>query len=220
MSPPRHWTEAGRRSGIQLGEASSRLPECLVQLLWVGEDGHHQGVNQREPTQPLLFVATQRLREHQIQMLKKCEDGLVVHHKAACLGTSPLVERALPTVRLLQLHRRNAPVVAGLLRQANRRCRSGGNRRPHRLHDERPYQPSRCVRRSGNDDLNLLLGAAQAAWDGRRGAWAEFGETLLSGYEYRAYQRHCLDLRDPGLVGRFDYFQLPPSQRVDLGGRP
>jgi hypothetical protein len=37
-----------------------------------------------------------------------------------------------------------------------------------------------------NDDLNLLLSAAQAAWDGRRGAWAEFGETLLLGYEYRA----------------------------------
>jgi hypothetical protein len=99
----------GLRSGIQLGEASSRLPECLVQLLWVGEEGHHQGVGHREPTQPLLFVATQRLREHQVQMLKKCEDGLVVRHEAACLGTSPLVDRALPTARLLQPHRRNTP---------------------------------------------------------------------------------------------------------------
>ena len=34
--------------------------EDLVQLLWVGEDGHHQDVGHREPTQPLLFVATQR----------------------------------------------------------------------------------------------------------------------------------------------------------------
>jgi hypothetical protein len=93
------------RSGIQLGEASSGLPECQVQLLWVGKEGHHQGVGHREPTQPLLFVATQRLREHQIQMLKEREDGLVVHHEAACLGTSPLVDRALPTVRLLQLRR-------------------------------------------------------------------------------------------------------------------
>ena len=101
------------RSGIQLGEASSRLPEGLVQFLWVGEEGHHQGVGHRQPTQPLLFVATQRLREHQVQMLKKCEDGLVVHHEAACLGTSPSVDRALPTVRLLQPHRRNTPVVAG-----------------------------------------------------------------------------------------------------------
>jgi hypothetical protein len=83
-----------------------------------------------------------------------------------------------------------------------------------------------------NDDLNLPLGAAQAAWDGRRGAWAESGETLL-GYEYRAciklgvqpldgpaaviaeaYQRHCVDLRDLRLVGRFDDFQVPPSQRL------
>ena len=27
-----------------------------------------------------------------------------------------------------------------------------------------------------------------------------------------AYQRHCVDLRDLRLVGRFDYFQVPPSQ--------
>jgi hypothetical protein len=68
-----------------------------------GSSHHHQGVGHREPTQPLLFVATQRRREHQIQMLKECQDGLVVHHETACLGTSPLVDRALPTVRLLQL---------------------------------------------------------------------------------------------------------------------
>jgi hypothetical protein len=99
------WHLPRLRSGIQLGEARSRLPDCLVQLLWVGEEGHHQGVGHGEPTQPLLVVATQRRRKHQIQMLKECEDSLVVHHEAACLGTSPLV-RALPTVRLLQLHRR------------------------------------------------------------------------------------------------------------------
>jgi hypothetical protein len=80
------WTPSRLRSGIQLGEASSRLPEGLVQLLWVGEEGHHQGVGHGEPTQPLLFVATQRRREHQVQMLKECEDGLVVHHEAACLS--------------------------------------------------------------------------------------------------------------------------------------
>src|SRR5215211_6006298 len=45
-------------------------------------------------------------------MLQECEDGLVVHHEAACLETSSLVDTALPTVRLLQLRRRNAPVVA------------------------------------------------------------------------------------------------------------
>jgi hypothetical protein len=29
-----------------------------------------------------------------------------------------------------------------------------------------------------------------------------------------AYQRLCVDLRDLELVGRFDYFQVPPSQRL------
>ena len=75
-----------------------------------------------------------------------------------------------------------------------------------------------------NNDLNLPLGVAQAAWDGRRGAWAEFGETLLLGYEYRAciklgaqqldnpaaaiaeaYQRHCMkrpSLRTPYFTPR------------------
>jgi endonuclease YncB( thermonuclease family) len=84
-----------------------------------------------------------------------------------------------------------------------------------------------------NDDLNVLLEAAEAAWTERRGAWAEFGEDLLLGYEYRAaiklgieeledpaatvadaYQRHCVDLRDLRLVGKHDYFQVPPSQRL------
>jgi endonuclease YncB( thermonuclease family) len=32
-----------------------------------------------------------------------------------------------------------------------------------------------------NDDLNVLLAAAEAAWDEKRGAWAEFGEDLLLG---------------------------------------
>jgi endonuclease YncB( thermonuclease family) len=84
-----------------------------------------------------------------------------------------------------------------------------------------------------NDDLNVLLEAAEAAWSERRGAWAEFGEDLLLGYEYRAaiklgieeledpaeaiadaYQRHCVDLRDLRLVGKFDYHEVPPSQRL------
>jgi hypothetical protein len=29
-----------------------------------------------------------------------------------------------------------------------------------------------------------------------------------------AYQRHCVDLGDLRLVGKFDYFQVPPSQRL------
>jgi endonuclease YncB( thermonuclease family) len=84
-----------------------------------------------------------------------------------------------------------------------------------------------------NDDLNLLLAAAAVAWDEKRGAWAAFGEELLLGYEFRAaiklgveeledpaaaiadaYQRLCVDLRDLRLVGKFDYHQVPPSQRL------
>jgi hypothetical protein len=84
-----------------------------------------------------------------------------------------------------------------------------------------------------NDDLDLLLAEAQVAWDEQRGAWAAFGEDLLLGYEFRAaiklgikkledpagaiadaYQRLCVDLRDLSLVGEFDYFQVPPSQRL------
>ena len=61
------------RSGIQLGEARSRLPGGLVQLVRVGEEGHHQGVDHREPPQPLLLVAAERRREHQIQMLQVFE---------------------------------------------------------------------------------------------------------------------------------------------------
>jgi hypothetical protein len=84
---------------------------------------------------------------------------------------------------------------------------------------QNPSPPTRPSVTAANDDLNLLLRAAQAAWDGRRGAWAEFGETLLLGYEYRACiklgvqelddpasaiaeacQRHCMHLRDLRLV--------------------
>ena len=84
------WTPsktAGQKSSSARQAAACR--SAWSKLLWVGEEGHHQGVHHREPTQPLLFVATQRIREHQVQMLKKREDGLVVHHEAACLGASP-----------------------------------------------------------------------------------------------------------------------------------
>jgi hypothetical protein len=71
------------------------------------------------------------------------------------------------------------------------------------------------------------------AWEERRGVWAAFGEDLLLGYEFRAaiklgvkkledpaaaiadaYQRLCVDLRDLRVVGKFDYFHVPPSQRL------
>ncbi len=44
-----------------------------------------------------------------------------------------------------------------------------------------------------DNDLNLALQAAESAWQNRLGAWAEFGENLLLGYEYRA----CLNSATP-----------------------
>ena len=34
-------------------------------------------------------------------------------------------------------------------------------------------------------DFNLALAGAEAAWDGKLGAWAQEGERLLLGYEFR-----------------------------------
>jgi hypothetical protein len=68
--------------------------------------------------------------------------------------------------------------------------------------------------------------------------WAEFGQDLLLGYEYRAciklatiedpaeavdqaFQRVCVDLTTLAEVGRFDYHPgLARPAAVDLGGRP
>jgi endonuclease YncB( thermonuclease family) len=82
-------------------------------------------------------------------------------------------------------------------------------------------------------DLNLLIEEAEAAWQGKRGAWEQFGSDLLLGYEYRAclrlgasnlddpadaiaaaYQRVCVDLRTLTEVGPFGYHQVPPAQRL------
>jgi len=136
----------GLRSGIQLGEASSRLPEGLVQLLWVSEEGHHQGVGHREPTQPLLFVATQRLREHQVQMLKKCEDGLVIHHEAACLRRHH--HRWIERFQRFGCYSRIGATLQSWQAYSGRRVALQvpvGTER-HRLQDESPYQPSQGVR--------------------------------------------------------------------------
>lgn len=90
----------------------------------------------------------------------------------------------------------------------------------------------------GNRDLNRVVDAAQAAWDGCEGMWKAFGRDLLLGYEYRAcvklaaalddprnprtpadliadaFQRVCVDLRTLTEVGKFGYFEVPPSQRL------
>lgn len=84
-----------------------------------------------------------------------------------------------------------------------------------------------------NNDLRLLLEAADDAWSKRLGAWAEFGEDLLLAYEYRAcvklgqrelddpaagiaeaYQRVCVDLRTLTEVGLYGYHQVPPQHRL------
>jgi hypothetical protein len=81
--------------------------------------------------------------------------------------------------------------------------------------------------------LNLLLDEAEAAWTQQLGAWAQFGQDLLLGYEYRAciklgareltdpadaiaqaYQRVCVDLRTLTEVGLYGYHQVPPQHRL------
>lgn len=84
-----------------------------------------------------------------------------------------------------------------------------------------------------NQDLQLLLDAAESAWTKQLGAWAEFGEDLQLAYEFRAcvklgrrtlddpadaiaeaYQRVCVDLRTRREVGLYDYHQVPPPHRL------
>ena len=80
-------------------------------------------------------------------------------------------------------------------------------------------------------DMNAAIAAAESAWDNQRGAWHDFGEDLLVGYEYRAcvklgtaadadagiaeaFQRVCVDLRNLRIVGRFDFHAVPPPYRL------
>ena len=82
-----------------------------------------------------------------------------------------------------------------------------------------------------NDDMNLVIAAAEVAWDQRRGVWAEFGDTVLLGYEFRmciklgiapnqqkgigeAFQRICVDLRNMKEVGLFGFHLVPPCYRL------
>jgi hypothetical protein len=79
--------------------------------------------------------------------------------------------------------------------------------------------------------MNRAIAAAEAAWDQRRGAWAEFGDTVLLGYEFRmciklgtapdrqngidkAFQRICVDLRYMNEVGIFGFHAVPPCYRL------
>jgi hypothetical protein len=83
----------------------------------------------------------------------------------------------------------------------------------------------------GDDDMNLAIAEAEAAWNAKRGAWALAGEGLLLGYEYRAciklgtaktptagrkaaFQRLCIDLRSLRNVGLFGFGKVPPPYRL------
>ena len=84
-----------------------------------------------------------------------------------------------------------------------------------------------------DDDLNLFLTEARAAWEHKRGAWQAYGENLLLGYEYRlciklgtaktpkkgvaaAFQRICIDVSSdpPRSVGRFGWADVAPPDRL------
>lgn len=82
-----------------------------------------------------------------------------------------------------------------------------------------------------NADLAQTAAEADAAWARKRGAWKEFGRSLLLAYEYRmciklaearspaagirgAFQRHCVDLRNRRELGLFNYWDVPPAFRL------
>lgn len=82
-----------------------------------------------------------------------------------------------------------------------------------------------------DDDFNLAIAAAEAAWTGQRGQWREFGRDLLLGYEYRlciklagdkpapaliaeAFQRICVDLRTRDVRDEFGFYDVPPYARM------
>jgi endonuclease YncB( thermonuclease family) len=82
-----------------------------------------------------------------------------------------------------------------------------------------------------NDDMNRAIAAAEVAWGEKRGAWREFGEKVLLGYEFRmcvklgtatdqeggirdACKRICVDLRNMREVGRFEFHAVPPCYRL------
>lgn len=82
-----------------------------------------------------------------------------------------------------------------------------------------------------NDDLNVLINAAENAWNNKLGMWKEFGEDILLAYEFRlciklhdaddqdggirsAFQRICIDVRTMKNVGQFGFVDVPPPYRL------
>jgi endonuclease YncB( thermonuclease family) len=91
-----------------------------------------------------------------------------------------------------------------------------------------PIYPSLPQRK---EDWILAVSAAESAWNEKRGAWEEFGDQVLLGYEYRlciklgtektankgmknAFQRHCVDIRDSRFKGLFGFWEVPPCYRL------
>ncbi len=89
-------------------------------------------------------------------------------------------------------------------------------------------------------DFDVLYKAAKKAWNNKKGMWNKYGNNLLMPYEYRllmklsvkynkpkhknqnnfvkimmdaAFQRLCVDLRTMKLVGKFDFYKVPPGHR-------
>jgi endonuclease YncB( thermonuclease family) len=83
-------------------------------------------------------------------------------------------------------------------------------------------------------DFEIIYAAAKKAWSNKKGMWKKYGSNLLLPYEYRllmklsaavtaektakdlidaAFQRLCVDLRTMKLVGKFDFYKVPPSHR-------
>jgi endonuclease YncB( thermonuclease family) len=79
-------------------------------------------------------------------------------------------------------------------------------------------------------DFNLALAGAERAWNDQLGAWAQEGDKLLLGYEFRlcvklaraateekgleAFSRLCVDMRTDTLHNQFGFWQVPPPYRL------
>ena len=82
-----------------------------------------------------------------------------------------------------------------------------------------------------NDDMNRAIKGAELAWNSKLGIWKKYGEKILLAYEYRmciklgtalnsvdgindAFRRICVDLRNLNVVGKFDFYKVPPCYRL------
>jgi endonuclease YncB( thermonuclease family) len=82
-----------------------------------------------------------------------------------------------------------------------------------------------------NDDMNLAIAAAEAAWKKKLGIWKSYGRNVLLGYEFRAciklakaknpdkgienaFQRVCVDLRSLKIVGPYSFWKIDPCYRL------